>query len=128
MKLSSRIGSAAALTAAALAGFAALAGAAGAATTPAGHSGGASHAVFVQTDNPSGNRVVAYHRASDGTLSPAGAYATGGLGGVLAGSVVDHLASQGSLSYDPRHAPEDLTPQQRDEFVELYRRWRSAAA
>ena len=83
--------------------------------------------MFVQTDNPSGNRVVAYHRASDGTLSPAGAYATGGLGGVLAGSVVDHLASQGSLSYDPRHAPEDLTPQQRDEFVELYRRWRSEA-
>jgi hypothetical protein len=98
---------------------------------------------------------VAYHRASDGTLSPAGTYATGGLGGVLAGSVVDHLASQGSLSYDPWHAllyavnagcphcteylaqmretirltgrleSEDLSPQQRDEFVELYRRWRS---
>ncbi len=47
---------------------------------------------------------MAYHRASDGTLSPAGTYATGGLGGVLAGSVVDHLASQGSLSYDQRHA------------------------
>jgi hypothetical protein len=29
--------------------------------------------VFVQTDNPSGNQVVAYHRASDGTLGPAGA-------------------------------------------------------
>ncbi len=71
---------------------------------PAFGSGGASHAVFVQTDNTSGNQVVAYHRASDGTLSPAGTYATGGLGGVLAGSVVDHLASQGSLSYDPWHA------------------------
>ena len=35
--------------------------------------GGATHAVFVQTDNPSGNQVVAYHRASDGTLGPAGA-------------------------------------------------------
>ena len=34
---------------------------------------GGRHAVFVQTDNPSGNRVVAYHRASDGTLGPAGA-------------------------------------------------------
>jgi DNA-binding beta-propeller fold protein YncE len=66
--------------------------------------GGASHAVFVQTDNPSGNRVVAYHRAPDGVLSQAGAYATGGLGGILAGSAVDHLASQGSLSYDPWHS------------------------
>ena len=61
-------------------------------------------AVFVQTDNPSGNQVVAYHRAPDGVLSQAGTYATGGLGGILAGSVVDHLASQGSLSYDARHA------------------------
>ena len=60
--------------------------------------------MFVQTDNPSGNQVVAYHRAPDGVLSQAGTYATGGLGGILAGSVVDHLASQGSLSYDARHA------------------------
>jgi len=29
-----------------------------------------------------------------------GTYATGGLGGQLSGSVVDHLASQGSLGYD----------------------------
>ena len=74
IKLSSRIGSAVALTAAALAGFAALAGAAGAATTPGGHSGGASHAVFVQTDNTAGNQVVAYDRAADGTLTLAGTY------------------------------------------------------
>jgi 6-phosphogluconolactonase (cycloisomerase 2 family) len=65
---------------------------------------GASHAVFVQTDATSGNHVVAYHRAADGTLSPAGSYPTGGLGGILAGSVVDHTASQGSLTYDPWHA------------------------
>jgi 6-phosphogluconolactonase (cycloisomerase 2 family) len=44
---------------------------------------------------------VAYHRNLDGTLVPAGSYATGGLGGVLNGSAVDHLASQGSLTYDP---------------------------
>src|SRR6202042_1367850 len=37
----------------------------------------------------------------DGTLTPDGTYATGGLGGQLSGSVVDHLASQGSLGYDP---------------------------
>jgi 6-phosphogluconolactonase (cycloisomerase 2 family) len=61
------------------------------------------HAVFVQTDDPAGNVVVAYHRAADGTLTQAGAYPTGGAGGVLAGSVVDHLASQGSLVYDDAH-------------------------
>lgn len=61
---------------------------------------GADHAVFVQTDNPSGNQVVAYHRNADGTLVAAGTYATDGLGGVLNGSQVDHLASQGSLAYD----------------------------
>src|SRR5580700_3930024 len=62
---------------------------------------GAARAVFVQTDNLAGNQVVAYHRAADGTLTPAGTYATGGLGGQLGGSGVDHLASQGSLGYDP---------------------------
>ncbi len=59
-----------------------------------------STAVFVQTDNVEGNSIVAYDRAADGTLTQAGVYATGGLGGVLTGSVVDHLASQGSLTYD----------------------------
>jgi len=57
-------------------------------------------AVFVQTDNPAGNTVVAYDRNPDGSLRQAGSYRTGGLGGVLAGSVVDHLASQGSLQLD----------------------------
>jgi DNA-binding beta-propeller fold protein YncE len=56
--------------------------------------------VFVQTDNPDGNQVVVYDRSPSGTLSQAGVYDTGGDGGVLAGSVVDHLASQGSLAYD----------------------------
>lgn len=67
----------------------------------AGFHQGADDAVFVQTDNPAGNQVVAYHRNADGTLVGAGTYATGGLGGVLNGSQVDHLASQGSLTYDP---------------------------
>ena len=91
----------AAAATAAVAGFAAPAFASTAAPS-FGH-GGASHVVFVQTDSTSGNHVVAYHRAADGTLSPAGSYATGGLGGILAGSVVDHTASQGSLTYDPWH-------------------------
>ncbi len=63
---------------------------------PNHHSG----AVFVQTDNPSGNAVVAYRRSADGTLHQRNTYSTGGLGGVLDGSVVDHLASQGSLAED----------------------------
>jgi 6-phosphogluconolactonase (cycloisomerase 2 family) len=74
---------------------------------PAGATGpgfGAARAVFVQSDNPSGNTVVAYHRGALGRLYGPTVYPTGGLGGVLAGSVVDHLASQGSLRYDPAHA------------------------
>ena len=39
----------------------------------------------------------------DGSLQQAGSYRTGGLGGVLDGSVVDHLASQGSLHLDRAH-------------------------
>jgi 6-phosphogluconolactonase (cycloisomerase 2 family) len=65
--------------------------------------GGANHVVFVQTDNVSGNQVVAYERAADGALTQSHTYATGGLGGVLTGSVVDHLASQGALTYDQRN-------------------------
>jgi 6-phosphogluconolactonase (cycloisomerase 2 family) len=76
------------------------------ASTPAriAGSGGGSPAVFVQTDSTSGNQVVVYQRAADGALTQAGTYSTGGLGGVLGGSVVDHLASQGSLQYDPRRS------------------------
>ncbi len=59
-----------------------------------------SRAVFVQTDNPKGNQIVVYDRSLAGTLTQAGVYGTGGLGGVLEGSAVDHLASQGSLAYD----------------------------
>ena len=58
------------------------------------------HALFVQTDEPGANAVVAYDRLADGGLRFAGRYATGGRGGVLGGSVVDHLASQDSLAYD----------------------------
>jgi 6-phosphogluconolactonase (cycloisomerase 2 family) len=70
---------------------------------PPGQTGG-DHAVFVQTDNLGGNSIVAYARADDGALTSAGTYSTGGIGGQLNGSVVDHLASQGSLTYDPGDA------------------------
>jgi 6-phosphogluconolactonase (cycloisomerase 2 family) len=91
MKAMTRL-SAAALTAAAV-----LAGIGGATSALAA---GAGHAVFVQTDNTTANQVLAYERGSDGTLTEIGAYDTGGVGGELEGSVVDHLASQGSLAYD----------------------------
>jgi 6-phosphogluconolactonase (cycloisomerase 2 family) len=93
-----RTGLVAAATLAATAGFATPAFA----STHGSWSGGG--AVFVQTDNTSGNQVVAYQRAADGTLTQEGTYNTGGLGGMLAGSVVDHLASQGSLQYDPERS------------------------
>jgi 6-phosphogluconolactonase (cycloisomerase 2 family) len=57
-------------------------------------------ALFVQTDNLAGNAVAAYQRGSDGRLYGEHLYKTGGLGGMLGGSQVDHLASQGSLQYD----------------------------
>ena len=61
------------------------------------------HTVFVLNDNPAGNQVVAYATDGTGALHQAGVHATGGLGGILAGSVVDHTASQGALAYDPSH-------------------------
>jgi hypothetical protein len=54
-------------------------------------------AVFVQTDDPAGNQIVAYARASNGALGDPQAYNTGGDGAVTSGSAVDPLASQGSL-------------------------------
>jgi 6-phosphogluconolactonase (cycloisomerase 2 family) len=69
-------------------------------TTGSASALGTGRAVFVQNDSPIGNAVLAYDRANDGTLIQVGAYPTGGLGGALEGSVVDHLASQSSLVYD----------------------------
>jgi 6-phosphogluconolactonase (cycloisomerase 2 family) len=85
--------------AAAVAGvaLAATAVAAGPAAASTNHysSGG----VFVQTNSPDGNQVVAY----DGGLHRVGSYSTGGRGGLLTGAVVDPLASQGSLALDRAH-------------------------
>ena len=58
--------------------------------------------VFVQLNQPGGNEVVVYDRGRDGTLTQAGTYPTGGLGGTAAGAASDRLASQGSLAYDAR--------------------------
>ncbi len=101
MKNLRRLGPAAVVAAVVAGTLGAAAGPAGAAAAH-GHFGGG-RTVFVQTDNTAGNQVIAYDRARGGRLTQAGAYPTGGLGGILAGSVVDHLASQGSLTYDRRH-------------------------
>ena len=103
MKVTTRVG--AALAAAAVV-LACTCGSASAFGARPGHSFGhpfdprSDHPVFVQTDNTSGNQIVAYDQADNGSLTQAGVYNTGGLGGTLTGSVVDHLASQGSLAYD----------------------------
>ena len=78
-----------------------LAFAAGPAAATSAHHDSDDHALFVEANNPAGNTIAVYDRNADGTLTAAGRYATGGLGGILAGSVVDHLASQGALTYDP---------------------------
>ncbi|MFJ1582485.1 lactonase family protein [Streptomyces sp. NPDC088197] len=95
----------AAWTAAAVAGSMAVFAlpSASAAASPAPYPSGSEGPVFVQTDNTAHNEIVAYHRAPDGSLSRRGTFATGGKGGVLDGSVVDHLASQGSLVHDCAH-------------------------
>lgn len=80
---------------------AALAGAQAAAAGNGHAFGHHKSVVFVQTNEPSGNRIAVYDRADDGTLTPAGTYATGGNGGAaLPGTESDHLASQGSLQYE----------------------------
>lgn len=56
--------------------------------------------VYTQTNERERNRVLAFNRAENGTLTPAGTYETGG-----AGDGTPHLASQGSvvLTGDGRH-------------------------
>ncbi|MEO6350993.1 MAG: beta-propeller fold lactonase family protein [Candidatus Limnocylindrales bacterium] len=59
--------------------------------------GSQSGAVFTLSNSTSGNRVLVWHRAADGSLSPAGSVATGGTG-TGAG-----LGSQGALTLSPNH-------------------------
>jgi 6-phosphogluconolactonase len=63
---------------AAVAGLAAFADPARAADGPR-----AAGAVYTMTNSSSGNAIEAYTRASDGSLTPAGTYPTGGDGGTL---------------------------------------------
>jgi 6-phosphogluconolactonase (cycloisomerase 2 family) len=55
--------------------------------------------VFVQTNEPSGNKIDVFDRGADGRLTLAATVPTGGLGGAAApGTESDRLASQGSLT------------------------------
>jgi 6-phosphogluconolactonase (cycloisomerase 2 family) len=63
---------------AAVGGIAAFAGPAQAAGFP-----GPAGAVYTMTNSPSGNAIEAFTRASEGALTPAGTYPTGGNGGAL---------------------------------------------
>ena len=60
-------------------------------------------AVFVQTNDISGNAILAYARSAAGALTPAGRYPTLGRGGMEPGVPTDPLSSQGSLTVDRRH-------------------------
>ena len=70
---------------------------------PAGAMGSRGHrhhgqkVLFVQTNQPNGNKIAVYDRHQNGTLSFKAMYATGGNGGVAQGAPSDPLASQGSL-------------------------------
>lgn len=59
--------------------------------------------LFVQTNNHTGNQILVYDRAKDGTLSLAEAVDTGGVGGMNEGAPGDPLSSQGSLLYISTH-------------------------
>ena len=57
------------------------------------------HTVFVQTNEPSGNRIVVFDRAANGQLSQAGTYATGGNGGVRLPATSRTISPRRARSY-----------------------------
>ena len=60
--------------------------------------------VFVQSNDPKHNAILAFRRAANGKLTAAGAYPTGGRGGAQKDNPFDPLASQESLVFDRRHS------------------------
>ena len=57
-------------------------------------------AVYVTTNGVAGNEVKAFSRAADGSLTPLGAFATGGRG---VGGTADPLTSQAAAALSPDH-------------------------
>jgi 6-phosphogluconolactonase (cycloisomerase 2 family) len=70
-------------------------------------------AVYVQTDGTLGNQVLAFFRHADGTLTPAGQFATGGMGTgadlVSAGSVTLATISGNQFLYVVNTASNDIS-------------------
>jgi DNA-binding beta-propeller fold protein YncE len=64
---------------------------------------GAAGMVFVQSNDLKHNSVLAFRRAADGSLTPAGEFRTGGRGGAQKDNPFDPLASQESLVFDRAH-------------------------
>ena len=82
--------------------FPAVAGAGGLGPAGGSDSGpGHTSAVYVQTNDPTGNQIVTYLSSGHG-LRQVSRTDTGGLGTAIPGAVVDKLASQGGLASDPR--------------------------
>ena len=81
-----------ALGLAAVGGLAAIAGPAEATGFP-----GAAGPVYTMTNSPGGNAIEAYARASDGSLTPAGTYPTGGDGGTLGSGHSIVVSRDGSM-------------------------------
>jgi 6-phosphogluconolactonase (cycloisomerase 2 family) len=68
-----------------------------------GKTAGRAGMVFVQSNDPEENSVLAFHRAADGKLTPTGEFRTGGRGGSQRDNPFDPLASQESLVFDRAH-------------------------
>jgi 6-phosphogluconolactonase (cycloisomerase 2 family) len=62
---------------------------------------GTAGAVFAMTNSASKNEIVAYKRATDGSLQERKTFSTGGRG---SGGLTDPLGSQGSLILSPNHS------------------------
>ena len=91
-KALARVAAAGAIGLAAVGGLATFAGPARAAGWP-----GTSGAVYTMTNSPGGNAIEAYARASDGSLTPAGTYPTGGTGGALGSGHSVVVSGDGSV-------------------------------
>jgi 6-phosphogluconolactonase (cycloisomerase 2 family) len=70
------------------------------ASRESGDHGSGEGAVYVTTNGVDGNEVKAFSRAADGSLTPLGAFATGGKG---VGGTADPLTSQAAEALSPDH-------------------------
>jgi 6-phosphogluconolactonase (cycloisomerase 2 family) len=75
----------------------AIAGGAGASTHRSQRGSGPRAALFVETDASAGNSILSYAQSSDGTISFADSYLSGGNGATAANATADPLASQDGL-------------------------------